>query len=114
MSDERLPEPAGLSALSPEARRLVLAAQLSAAAARLRDLLAAAAGNDRDAVVRLATSLGSDVAGLDLEEVRAAAAALAATAAGDAPLGSATLALTRSYESALARFHAREGGGPSS
>ncbi len=108
MSDDR-PHRGELDRLSPEARRVVLEAQLSAAEGRMRDLLAAAAGGDRDAVAQLAAALDSDLAGLNAEEAQAAARALAELASGDAPLGAGTLALTRAFDGVLARFRRRAG-----
>lgn len=109
MSDEAAPRP-GLADLSPEARQLVIEAQLSTAGRRLRDLLAAAASDDRESTGQLATAFGSDLARLDMADVCAAAANLAAAASSGDPLGAPALALARAYEAAKARW--RGGGGP--
>ncbi len=103
-----------LAGLTPEARRVVLQELLATTSRRVRDLLAAAATDDRESIMRLATALGSDVAGLGMDDVRTAAAELAASAGGEGPLGAPAVALARAYQAACARLQPPEPPGASS
>ncbi len=93
-----------LAGLTPEARRVVVQELLATTSRRVRDLLAAAGTDDRESVIRLATALGSDLAGLGLDDVRTAASELATSAGGAGPLGASAIALVRAYHAACARL----------
>ncbi len=94
------PRPDPLRDLAPAARRAVIEQFLADAHARLRDLLSAAATQDRDTVARIASGLATDARAVGLSAPQQAALDLARAAATDAPLGAPVLALTRALAEA--------------
>ena len=94
-----------LGSLGPTARRAVLEQFFADAHARLRDLLSAAAAEDRETVVRLAAGLAADAEAVGLERPSTAARALARAAENSQDLGAPALALTRALAEASPPDH---------